>query len=223
MRTGVESRIELAVDRIGKRKSAAHATSVSVDSLRRYINGDISPDLDFLYKLAEASGVSVAWMVAGDSAHAEAPQHVPEDAVQRIADIEAMLEEAESGPLGVEKGEDGPNGRALADLRRIAADESLPRGTRRRAALAGEIGFGDAELAREAEQLAQAAAASTASRFRQVAQDLASATDEVGYKPAPVVEEALKTAMYSHGLTRDGAVTLLSALQAQRENTSSSS
>jgi len=166
--------------------------------------------------------LGVEWLATGHSfpypppleeeAEAEA-SNGESDADKRLDEIEAALEQAESTPLAIEDSPEAPNARALADLKRIATDKSLPRGTRLRAALAGELGFDDEQLTRLGEELTNAAVKSTGSRFRQVTQDLTSAIDEVGYRPDPLIEEALKTAMFSHGLTRDGAVTLLSALQ----------
>jgi len=208
-------------------------TGIAQSLVRKYLSGQATPGADKLVLLAQASGCSVDWLATGRESGGrptadidrygraerfELPASAVEEAQRRLDDIATMLEEAESLPLEVENSpKGGPNMRALRDIRQIAHDDILPRDIRMRAAQYGEMGFQDPRLAELREQLERENFRTLGNRFREIAADLDSAIKEVGYEPGRLVREGLKTAMYSHGLTRDGAVTLLQFLQADQE------
>jgi transcriptional regulator with XRE-family HTH domain len=62
---GIETRISSAAKILGKRKSAAEAMGVSTDSLQRYLRGEVKPPVDALVLLAQASGISLEWLITG--------------------------------------------------------------------------------------------------------------------------------------------------------------
>lgn len=64
-RAQIGTRVEAAAKVIGNRRQAAEQLEVSVDSLRRYCKGEISPDAEFLARLSALSGYSVGYIVTG--------------------------------------------------------------------------------------------------------------------------------------------------------------
>jgi len=137
---------------------------------------------------------------------------------ERLEEIERMLEQEPDTPVPTARLEaDERLSQALTDVRRIAQNPEAPAKQRTRAATIGELAFGDEDLGRLREELARPTAQQKMQRFQRVSDDLASAVAELGYDPPPMIREALKTAMYHHGLTRDGAAVLLQFISAELE------
>lgn len=228
LEAGIGTRIRAAADAIGSRAEAAAAAGVSDDMLYRYIREESPPRFEAIVGLARRAGMSLEWMATGyGEPHLVSDQVAlyelapgTEAARARLDEIEKLLDHLGPRPLTVaDQAPDTQLAQVLRDLRATARDQELPRPLRLRAARAGATAFADDDLARLQEALEQEAAEATGRTFRRVTQDLEAAICEVGYEPRPLVREGLKTAMYSHGLTRSGAVTLLQFLQADADDT----
>lgn len=66
MASGTGDRIKIAAQRLGGHHSLAEVLGVNERSVRDYIREDPEPKLDVFRKIAEATGVSLAWLVTGE-------------------------------------------------------------------------------------------------------------------------------------------------------------
>jgi len=238
---GIGTRIRWVAKQLGTREEAARVADKSKPQIDRYIREDNLPGVDTVVALADAAQVSVEWLATGRETLERAKESAPhlfrrrdeatvtaqaagEDAWfwgtedERLEEIERMLEQEPDTPVPTARLEaDERLSQALTDVRRIAQNPEAPVKQRTRAATIGELAFGDEDLGRLREELARPTAQQKMQRFQRVSDDLASAVAELGYDPPPMIREALKTAMYHHGLTRDGAAVLLQFISAELE------
>lgn len=237
---GFAKRLKEAARRVGGQAELARLAGVPKATMASYARGGSEPNVERLVTLAKSAGVSVEWLATGDD---EAPSHQeganvwraqlgaeppgglmlpPEKKDERrfdekrLDEIERLVEAEQQLPIPTDRvAQKDELSRALTYIRTLVPDQNVRRTDRLRGARLGEDAFGDPEIARLREELDEQKLRKTGHRFRQISTDLADAAKEVGYEPPDLVWEGIKAAMYSHGLTRDGAVTLLQFIQAQ--------
>jgi transcriptional regulator with XRE-family HTH domain len=237
---GIGTRIRWVAKQLGTREEAARVADKSKPQIDRYIREDNLPGVDTVVALADAAQVSVEWLATGRETLERAKESAPhlfrrrdeaavtaqaagEDAWfdERLEEIERMLEQEPDTPVPTARLEANELlSQALTDVRRIAQNPEAPAKQRTRAATIGELAFGDEDLGRLREELARPTTQQKMQRFQRISDDLASVATEIGYDPPLSIREALKTAMYHHGLTREGAAVLLQFISAELEQRS---
>ncbi len=93
----LESFIARLEQAIGKQsvRSFASKTLVSETAIRKYLAGDSTPNLERLWLIAKAGGVSVCWLATGEGemrpgTYTEAPQTAPPCVAEPQADYAVM-------------------------------------------------------------------------------------------------------------------------------------
>jgi phage repressor protein C with HTH and peptisase S24 domain len=72
-------RIALAVEKAGGRAAAVDLMGIPASTLERYIRNESEPQASKLPKIAEASGLSVEWLIYGDRRPPETGRPAPEN------------------------------------------------------------------------------------------------------------------------------------------------
>lgn len=105
-------RLETIVSKIGHR-AFARMCGLSETALRKYINGESTPNIERLISISKAAGVSIDWLVTGSeplhsderesNLHENAPVQIPEISILKVIDKDVMvmaIEVLEQGLVG---------------------------------------------------------------------------------------------------------------------------
>ena len=202
----------------GHRSQAAFAKQIGVhkNTLGGYERGERTPDAEFLRKLM-AAGYNANWVISGEgpmrldglSGEGKAKIDVELDAIEeRLNRIEV--------PVTQEQLRENPELSLLKQrITRILGNPDATGLQRARADVFLSLAFQDKDAYSRYEQRIQ----DVKGRLRAARRTYEDAIKAVGYEPPPILAEALKTAIFVHGLEIEGVVILLEALKQELSTT----
>ena len=92
--TGIGQRIHRAARAVGSQQALADKLGVSVRTINKYVQETTSPQIDTLEKIAEASGLSLMWLIKGDGSaepNPNAGDQLNVEAVKKIAGLISLF------------------------------------------------------------------------------------------------------------------------------------
>ncbi|KAB7624358.1 helix-turn-helix domain-containing protein [Alkalilimnicola sp. S0819] len=213
----VGERLRAAREALGyAQKGIAEAAGSKLRSWQDYEAGKKTPGSQVIAGLVSL-GINANWILKGTGPMLLTGAGIETTQNQSGSGFDAELDavEAQLADLDVPIDAAGADSslRALRDrLHEIATAPSAQDRQKARAELMLKIAFADQAASTAVSERRKGLGA----RMRQVDADLDAAIESVGVELDPMIREGLKTVMYAHGLTTDGAVVFLEFLRASQ-------
>lgn len=209
LKNDMAERLRRAVDLAGGPGLVSERSGVALRTLGNYTGGRTELKAGALIKLADACGVSLDWLATGQG-HALAGEAVNRSAVdERQKAIMAMLND-ETMPMAAERLQQRPD---LVEIRRELEDmahrQGLSESQRGFADLLLRLAFDDvsaAQRSRLREERLHAQLRASGAAFQK-------AVDVVGWQPPAAFGQALRTLIFSYGISLEDAISVLDALK----------
>jgi transcriptional regulator with XRE-family HTH domain len=194
-------------------------SGIPVSTQKKYESGNRVPGGEALQAVAK-TGINIHWLLTGEGEmlsadsdqvggyHDLGKSHT--EFQKRIEDIELLLEDEAHFVIPQERMTEKPElYEAKQSLIGIVAHPSASPDVRAKADKILELAYGDdGASARDRSRLG-----SVGERLKKARRAYEDAVHAVGYQPQPQLEETIKHLLFSNGLTEDGAVLLLDAIQ----------
>jgi len=187
-------------------------------TLGNYLSGRNEPKPSACARICTVSGVNISWLITGegDMRGAEAKENPISRSVGEEKQIANQLDKVEQQlDLQPQPIPQWQQDKVLASihqqLKNIAALKTIPPRLTARANSILRFSYGD----KEAEEIMEERIKAVRSNFREVMHSYKDATKEIDYEPPILITQAIKTVMFTEGLTKEGATILLNALKEQ--------
>lgn len=101
LETSFIARMQFCAERVGSVSALAKAAGISQSGIRRYFSGG-EPTRPQLIAIAQAAGVGVAWLTAGEGGPSNGEEHLTEAGIARLHDMGKVTEEFQHHRQGME-------------------------------------------------------------------------------------------------------------------------